>query len=238
MMMRRAILGAGLAGVLVLASCQASESSSSRYKLAVEVETPEGVRTAHSVIAVQFSRTMKGFEALGGGGVRARGEAVALDLPNDQTLFVLLRSATNADWAGQAHWRRYPKSPHEFETTSKFYEAMMNDKTVYPVPREVKWTGGEMMDNYPYFVTFKDIGDPISVERVDPDNLAASFGAGYRLKGLTVQVTDEPVTVGIKNRLAWLSDYPEPSLKFNHGPKDFSLSAKLQHRDFSRGSTK
>jgi hypothetical protein len=39
------------------------------------------------------------------------------------------------------------------------------------------------------------------VQRVDPANLAASFGPGIRLKRITVEVTDDDVTTGIEKRL-------------------------------------
>ena len=58
---------------------------------------------------------------------------------------------------------------------------------------------------YPMLVTFGDLDDPTSVERVDPDELAATFGEGVRLKRITVQVTDDPVTSGIGQRLGWLN---------------------------------
>jgi hypothetical protein len=50
-------------------------------------------------------------------------------------------------------------------------------------------------------VTFGDIKDPTSVARVDPDDLAASFGAGVKLKAITVEITDDAVTTGIEKRL-------------------------------------
>ena len=43
-----------------------------------------------------------------------------------------------------------------------------------------------------------------AVQRVDPANLAASFGPGIRLKRITVEVTDDDVTTGIEKRLQWL----------------------------------
>jgi hypothetical protein len=238
MIARRTLLGKGLAIALALSGCKVGESPSYRYKLTINVETPEGISSAHSVIAVQFFGTMKGFEALGGGSVRARGEAVALDLPNGQTLFVLLRSEFSEDWAAQAHWRRYPKSTDEFETTAQFYEAMIHERSVYPVPREVEGIGREMVDNYPYLVTFKDIADPTSVVRVDPDDLAASFGAGYRLKAITVQVTDEPVTVGIVKKLGWLGKHPEPRLQDipPGGTTTPTFAQSIEHGDFRRGA--
>jgi hypothetical protein len=48
----------------------------------------------------------------------------------------------------------------------------------------------------PLLVTFADINDPASVQRVDPDDLAASFGPGYALTTITLAITDEPVTKG------------------------------------------
>ncbi len=41
---------------------------------------------------------------------------------------------------------------------------------------------------------------------VDPDDFAASFGEGVSLKRITVQITDDPVTTGIEERLGWLGD--------------------------------
>lgn len=46
----------------------------------------------------------------------------------------------------------------------------------------------------PALVTFPDINDPVTVTKVDPDNLAATFGPGVSLKRITLELTDEPVT--------------------------------------------
>ncbi|MDJ0979954.1 MAG: hypothetical protein QNI87_15620, partial [Erythrobacter sp.] len=71
-------------------------------------------------------------------------------------------------------------------------------------------------------------------ERVDPDDLSASFGEGVELQRITVELTDEPVTTGIEERLGWLGEYPEPSLRPGHDLKDYSLPATLRHGDFLR----
>jgi hypothetical protein len=51
-------------------------------------------------------------------------------------------------------------------------------------------------DKYPLLVTFTDIADPKTVTKVDPDNLAATFGPGVALKRITLEITDEKVTEG------------------------------------------
>ena len=57
----------------------------------------------------------------------------------------------------------------------------------------------------PLLVRFRDINDPKTVERVDPNDLAASFGPGVYLKRATVEITRDPVTTGIVKRLSWLA---------------------------------
>lgn len=58
---------------------------------------------------------------------------------------------------------------------------------------------------YPVFLRFRDIKDRTTVERVDPDNLAKSFGPGVRLVRVTIEITDEPVTQGTTKVPPWLS---------------------------------
>jgi hypothetical protein len=49
----------------------------------------------------------------------------------------------------------------------------------------------------PMMVTFGDVTDPKSVRLVDPADLAASFGAGYALRKITLEITRERVTKGV-----------------------------------------
>lgn len=55
-------------------------------------------------------------------------------------------------------------------------------------------------------VTFTNPADPKSVTRVDPNQLTASFGPGYALEAITVEVTKDKVTRGIEGKLAWLTN--------------------------------
>jgi hypothetical protein len=82
-------------------------------------------------------------------------------------------------------------------------------------------------------VTFTDIDDPKSVQRVDPANLAASFGPGIRLKRITVEVTDDDVTTGIEKRLRWLPKHRNVSFAGNRYTVDNSLADNLFMGDFS-----
>lgn len=62
-------------------------------------------------------------------------------------------------------------------------------------------------DRCPMLVTFADESDPASVRKVDPARLSEEFGPGVFLKAITVEITDDPVTTGIEQRLTWLKTH-------------------------------
>ena len=121
-----------------------------------------------------------------------RGEAVAVDLPGGQVLFALL--STNGYEVLQAAFG---------DDSSETLDAARSDRRIVelkPKPGSIPEQSG-----YPMLVRFRDMSDPMGVEGVKPDDLAASYGPGVRLRRMTVQMTDEPVTNGISKRLEWLN---------------------------------
>lgn len=58
----------------------------------------------------------------------------------------------------------------------------------------------------PMFVRFRDLSDPTSVEKVDSQDFAASFGEGVKLKRVWIEMTDDSVTKsGIRNKVPRLN---------------------------------
>jgi hypothetical protein len=174
-----------------------------RQKLTVEVETPDGVKIAESVGKVHVTTNPPW--AFGGGGhiggltfPSFKGEAPFVKLEHERYLFALL---ANEAW-------RATSVIHEDNSKMsgvKRYAAIeaMGPSAPFVVSRK----------NWPRFVTFKDINDPSSVQAVDKDNLAATFGEGYRIKSVTLQITNERMTCGgIKKILPWLDDYYDKML--------------------------
>jgi len=74
---------------------------------------------------------------------------------------------------------------------------------------------GAQVSSYPLMVTFKNLNDPATVEEVDPANLAASFGPGYRLKAIVLEKTDDKISDNLKNRIVWLEDYCKRGARLN-----------------------
>ncbi|MBE5074000.1 hypothetical protein IM511_06750 [Erythrobacteraceae bacterium E2-1 Yellow Sea] len=191
---------------LLLAACSGTDDPPTyRYRLTVEVDTPEGLKIGSSVIEVTQRLVRPGSSpAHLAIERRVKGEAVAVDLPAGRTLFALLRSEDDADWASAVMQAAAPKI--RGETFEEKFDNMLliKGEKVLP-PRWPPVAGGVRMSGYPMFVTFRNNADPTSVERVDPDNLAATFGEGVSLKRITVQITGDPVTTGIEKRLGWWS---------------------------------
>ncbi|MFA5969201.1 MAG: hypothetical protein WC816_08170 [Sphingomonas sp.] len=186
MITRRAVIGLATGGLAMLMVGCVRYYPTYRYRLTVEVDTPSGVKFGSSVIQVR-SWDQAGFPGPEAGGFRSevKGEAVAVDVAPGQTLFALLRSEHSVDWA-------------TFATA----EINRDDRAVHTLPRWKKNPGtGETYSRYPMLVRFRDIHDPKSVELVDPDDLAATFGPGFKLRRIAVQLTRDPVTVGIKSHL-------------------------------------
>ena len=84
-----------LAAAFALTSCGYSLPTY-RYRMTVEVETPEGLRSGSTVIEVK-----NGSGPTGGVGSSVRGEAVAVDLGARGILFALLRTMTDGDHASE-----------------------------------------------------------------------------------------------------------------------------------------
>lgn len=224
-MKRRAFLAASGLAALILALPACGSTDRMRYRMTVEVDTPQGLRTGSAVREITHS-VPPPYPSVGESRPqwRVRGEAVAIDLPGNQTLFALLRSEEDGDFGGWGVWW--------------LFRQQQPARSIELWPK-VPVTGKPIVaDPVPMLVRFRDIADPKTVEQVDPDDLAKSFGPGVRLRRITVQLTDEPVTKGIEKRLGWLGKYPEPSLDPSHSPTDFSPSATIHHGDFRRGEFK
>ena len=222
-----------------------------RYRLTVEVETPEGLRTGSSVIATKWALASKRWGPLGGTSGDAWGEAVAVDLGRRGTLFVLLNGADGEDWAiygpgpgvspltftqRKALRDRHPDA--EFDPVTDFhmrYAAGLKGPKVVP-----RWldpysnTPNKPRSGYPLMVRFRDPALPKTVEAVDPDRLDAVFGKGVKLRRLVKETTDDAVTRGIEQRLPWVRMPAERSLKPGHGPRDHSLAAMTKIAAFYR----
>ena len=147
--------------------------------------------------------------------VNVHGEAVAVDLGDHGLLFALLTGPVDTDRGSGKKF--YPDSPVTVllaqlsdtgvgGMTSGNLASLSGRKDVVEVPPA----------RLPMLVRFRDIEDPMTVEQVDPEDLAASFGPGVRLVRATLAITDDVPTFSIEQRLPWLKRLNGAHLTGNH----------------------
>lgn len=227
-MARRGVLGLIAGGVAgLLSGCGLFGGRTYRFRMTVEVETPEGLRIGSSVYEVWAESNSKLLPEERSRDWGVNGEAVAVDLPGGRTLFALLKTLNGRreDLALMSMAALDPLFKNDVVESAQ--RIASGDGITSPAA--VRAT------DYPLLVTFADPADPTSVQRVDPANLAASFGPGVTLKRITVEVTKDPVTTGIEKRL------PKTDAKgfFNwDGKSNPNENGVVGIGDFVRGASK
>lgn len=174
-----------------------------RQRLVLEVETPTGVVSGGSVVAVYTGTGPKWLpgEGRGGMGRTVEGEASFVEIAPGKHLFALLDSGGAAELALTLF---FPNSSlNTFERAERL-ETLRETREVsrerYTSPRR------RLFEPYPKLVTFTDINDPASIRLVNPDDLATAFGPGVKLKRITLEITDDPVTAGgVEPVLGWMN---------------------------------
>lgn len=242
-----------LAGVaLVLTSgCRALNGGvpDYRYRVTVEINTPEGLKSGSTVIEI----SRPGYDC-----PTWKGQATVIDLGARGKVFALLRSNSD-DWSSGVNWALYTMGEAYYDSLSdaerndpdqlsvgKQYRKMMATKdTIFILPRHFmhnpitgfRHNPGDTPSAYPMLVRFRDLGDPNSVEKIDPDNMAAALGSGVALRRITVQLTDDDVTTGIEKVLPWWNRYRDThfdgSSMSSEDMADGNLSAHLSSGSFS-----
>lgn len=164
-------------------------------KTTVTVMTPEGERSGSAVVQVSWKDSPDILPDAPHLHSEIRGEATVVNLGNGKYLFALLKGAERRGLAMFGGREELPTATVSLLPLVKATAASRGEsREVPPIYR-------------PLLVTFADITDPASVQRVDPDNLAASFGPGYALTSITLAIIDEWVTKGrVDAVLGWLSN--------------------------------
>lgn len=183
-----------------------------KYRMTVEVETPEGVKSGSSVVEVHTDQWPEWMRNLAGGHTessRASGEAVVVDLDENGVLFVPFMGtyATRIYplvFTGHDYGWREPGGIPEYVTATNFKSL---------IPR----------DHYPMLVQFKNLNDPASIDKILPDNLADSFGVGIHLKSITVESTTDSIEWKIDKTLKWLNELDGKYLPENTSSHKVSL---------------
>ena len=172
-----------------------------KYRLTVEVETPEGVKSASGVLAVHPDRSYSR-----GGKTTTRGDAVFVDLGGGKNLVALL-----------AHLDKSLETDEVNYVALRAYKAAGQNVTFNQMGRATGTVPvkGEVI---PVLVSFADPADPATARVVPSDGSESVLGKGIRLRGISAEVVPngvwpldfggplgDPVTRGIATKLPWLN---------------------------------
>jgi len=199
----------GLLAVLVIGDQIRINRPGHKFRLTVEVTTPDGIKTASGVLAVVPDR---GYSR--GGRTTMRGEAVVVDLGHGKNLVALLAHQQGAkldlDDINYVALRAYGAA----RGNRVSFNQINRQTGIVPVQDE----------QIPVLVSFGDPKDPATARLVAPDHAEAVLGDGYALRGLTAEVVPngfwpidfggplgEPVTRGIEAKLPWLAAPGDPA---------------------------
>lgn len=189
----------GLAAAAYLAWIWAFPSATVRYRLTLEVETNGQPVIGSGVIEVTRQDTTS-IGAIGGVGHKIKGEAVVVDLGERGLLLALLH--------GREVRRAEDESFPPYVILEAFATVLDKRATVIEQMRMLRARRPKAdlpTRLLPMLVRFRDINNPTSVEKIDPDNLAAAFGPSVKLRRAAIEITEDAVTHGIARRLQWLS---------------------------------
>jgi hypothetical protein len=204
-----------------------------RYRLTLNVETPEGLKSGSSVVEVTeyyADGAIREFDS-SSAGVRFHGQATMVDLGARGLLFCVLQFdlARNPKAIGRPidlpatyFHQLIPK----YEWSPELYDKLNSLRP--PPKRDIA------PNDLPLLVRFRDPTDSRTVERVEPDRLDAAFGQGVRLASATVEITRDDVTMGVEKKLMWLRSNDELHVVSPDGPMaiDLTPTHQLLYWDF------
>jgi hypothetical protein len=226
-MIRRSFLarlGSASAAALAagpLAGC-GGPSYQTRFRLTVEIDTPEGVKSGSSVIEINYRDDTKTWAPVTAQRLQVsmKGEAVFVDLGAGKHVIALLAAGPTAQGdldeivrisfgsLPLEEYGRYqsmgsrevPPAGHPTLVTFADLADPASAKVVYATGRDVRLiptAPGSTSGSY------KDFG-PLTIDR-----FAETFGPGYALKGVFIQMTTDPITRGIEGKVIGLKNIDE-----------------------------
>jgi len=189
-MARTAIrLAVVVAATVLMAACNLFPKTWQwNQKLTLEVATPEGIKSGSAVTHVSWQDV----NALGHYIAKFSGEATVVEIAPGRYLFALIGETS--------------KYIAQYTFHDQFGISRADYRKLLPEIEKFRGTADVPRARYPLLVTFADIADPKTIQKVDPDNLPASFGPGVSLKRIALEITDEKVTKGVIGKLLpWLN---------------------------------
>jgi hypothetical protein len=197
-----------------------------RYRLTVEAMVGGSIHSGSGVIEIEL-RTQPRTSDIPPVAPRVHGDAVFVDLGGGRNVVALLAGGAEAkDWDQPINLvpSLFPPIDARRDELARFTALRGRSD----VPERL----------LPTLATF-DLGDPANARVVRPGEFEAVFGPGVRFQRVWIEMTDEPVTRGIEQKLApiWNGPFPwqKPTGRGSYvdtRPPGFRWNKGMLRRDF------
>jgi hypothetical protein len=168
-----------------------------RYRLTIEVEADGNVHVGSGVRQASLTRKATWIPQTGGAYSGVRGEAIAIDLGKRGMLFALLKGVTFKGDAERIVIEAFSAPPHLMPASAANMQRYKD--TVLK---------SELAPNqYPLFVRFRDLNDPMTVELFDDTMSPRLSPDDPRLLRVTIETTRDAVTSGLSKTLVWFDEW-------------------------------
>ena len=188
------ILAIGAVALLMMLNSAAQSTSKYRFRLQVELDTPEGRKTGSSVIEVLVRNVTWGPPESKITSRTLKGEAVYFDLGNGKNLVATLTTGAQGE-----------DEENRFERIAEL--AVQSATGKYPDPMNMaNLTGALKISDkaLPTFVTIRDVKDGFSAKPVNVDDFGTVFGNGVRFVSVKVIFTSDKPKFTIHDKLPFL----------------------------------
>lgn len=204
--------------VLVLSGCYgayilAYPTYHVRYRLSLDVEVDGKVQTSSGVVEIEYPITSD--HRFGEGrkfGGYLHGNAITIDLGARGLIFVV--NMFSVALVVEPNGERELKRPHSTFLTDLPLEAYGLPRDGLPsrmsiVVQQLEQETGSIdipLDRLPMLVRFRNIEDQMSIEEIEPDEFAATFGPGVKLLRARLELTRDPITLTPSVWPRWLAE--------------------------------
>lgn len=217
-MRRRHVIGIIVCGTVVtlLGGCQVGFKRLFRFRMTVEVVTPQGTRTGSSVYEITAAPYYDPTLDKAPYDTDLIGQAVTIDLL-DGPVFALT-TGTRSIQQVTVNALNDSKDPAMNDYVATIGR-LGSEHVKADLPRH----------DWPLVVRFRDLNDPKSVEAVNPDTIG--------VKRMWLETTHDPVTTGIEKRLRWITNAvdfwrAEPVYGRWEPPEKQTIVTSLSRMDF------
>lgn len=191
---RRVLVVGAVAAVLCAIFVFINSAYTNRFRLTIEVDTPDGLKSGSSVIETRAWEGNWGPMEARGVRADARGEAVYVDMGGGKHVIAVL------GWG--------PRGEDQDKTFGLTRAALAPGRHVdWKEEHKLKGKGDLPPVYVPTLVTFADVNDPKTARVVQPDEFAQVFGPGVRFVRARIETTDDAISTDIVNKLPMLTTH-------------------------------